>query len=59
MLDHLKDVDEMLGNLTKWQAEGKLDIVTHVKDLSFDKIPDGFISMMAGENFGKNIIRVA
>lgn len=59
MLDHLQDMDEMLEDLAKWQTEGKLDIVTDVKDLSFDKIPDGFISMMAGQNFGKNIIKVA
>lgn len=48
---------EAFAVLVDWIASGQLKAVQHVTD-GFDKVFDAFSEMLAGENFGKAVVKV-
>ncbi|KAL0841462.1 hypothetical protein ABMA28_015144 [Loxostege sticticalis] len=44
-------------DLTKWIKSGQLKAPEHVTE-GFDKVPDAFVGMLAGENYGKSVVKV-
>lgn len=49
--------DEAFVELVKWIKSGQLKAREHVTE-GFDKLFDAFIGMLAGENFGKAVVKV-
>jgi prostaglandin reductase 1 len=48
---------EALDNMAAWIRNGKVVVKEHVTE-GFDKLYDAFIGMLAGENFGKAVVKV-
>ena len=48
----------MLVSAAKWMAEGKLKVAEDIID-GLDQAPAGLVGLLAGENRGKRMIRVA
>jgi NADPH-dependent curcumin reductase CurA len=49
--------NEALKHLAAWQQAGKLRFKEDVLD-GFERIPEAFLRLMHGKNFGKQIVRV-
>lgn len=50
--------DEAAARLSLWQRQGKLQTREDILD-GFERVPEAFLRMMAGRNFGKQLVRVA
>lgn len=48
---------EAFADLVKWIKEGNIRTREHVTE-GFDKVYDAFVGMLAGENFGKAVVKV-
>ncbi len=56
--DYMHRVDEAIGRLARWLAEGKLRYSEHVTE-GIENAPRAFIGMLRGENSGKTLVQVA
>lgn len=50
--------DEAMARLGLWHRDGKLQTREDVLD-GFERVPEAFLRMMSGRNFGKQLVRVA
>ena len=57
MFDWMHRRDEAVKRLARWRTEGRLQFREDIAE-GFDQVPAAFIRMMAGENFGKQLIRL-
>ncbi|KAL0841454.1 hypothetical protein ABMA28_015140 [Loxostege sticticalis] len=48
---------EAFNELTKWIKSGQLKAPEHITE-GFDNLYDAFVGMLAGENFGKSVVKV-
>ena len=53
-----EDVKEASEELAQWVQEGKIKSEVTV-DEGFDQIPNAFRKLFTGDNFGKQVIKVA
>lgn len=53
----LEHWSEAFSNLTEWILSGKLKVREHTTE-GFDNIYDAFVGMLAGENYGKAVVKV-
>jgi NADPH-dependent curcumin reductase CurA len=49
--------EEAVARLAAWHRDGKLRYREDVLD-GFERVPDAFVRMMAGRNFGKQLVRL-
>jgi NADPH-dependent curcumin reductase CurA len=49
--------DEALRRLAGWQREGKIQFKEDVLD-GIERIPEAFLRLLSGKNFGKQIVRI-
>jgi NADPH-dependent curcumin reductase CurA len=56
--DYAARFPEGVGQLGRWFAEGKLKNAEHIID-EFENAPRAFLGLFAGENTGKQLVRVA
>ena len=57
MFDWWHRRNEALKHLAAWQQAGKLRFKEDVLD-GFEHMPEAFLRLMHGKNFGKQIVRV-
>jgi NADPH-dependent curcumin reductase CurA len=57
-MDYVKLLPQAEKDLAKWMAEGKLKVAEDIID-GLDQAPAGLVGLLAGENRGKRMIRVA
>lgn len=50
--------EEAAARLSQWHREGRLQTREDILD-GFERVPEAFLRMMAGRNFGKQLVRVA
>jgi len=50
--------DEALKRLAAWQQAGQIRFKEDVLD-GFERMPEAFLRLMHGKNFGKQIVRIA
>ncbi|WP_372001662.1 NADP-dependent oxidoreductase [Tistrella mobilis] len=53
---HLRD--EAMARIAAWHRDGRLRFRHDVLD-GFERMPEAFLRMMAGDNFGKQVVRVS
>jgi NADPH-dependent curcumin reductase CurA len=58
VMDYVKLLPQAEKDLAKWMAEGKLKVAEDIID-GLDQAPAGLVGLLAGENRGKRMIRVA
>ena len=58
VMDYVKLLPQAERDLAKWMAEGKLKVAEDIID-GLDQAPAGLVGLLAGENRGKRMIRVA
>ncbi|MEP6636668.1 MAG: NADP-dependent oxidoreductase [Acidobacteriota bacterium] len=56
--DYAARFAEGVTQLGKWLAEGKLKYAEHIVD-GFENAPNAFLGLFAGENLGKQLVKVA
>jgi NADPH-dependent curcumin reductase CurA len=49
--------DEALRRLAEWQAAGKIHFKEDVLD-GIERVPEAFLRLLHGKNFGKQIVRI-
>ena len=54
-VDHFKEASEQLA---QWVSEGKIKFEVTI-DEGFDNLPSAFRKLFTGENFGKQVVKVA
>lgn len=50
--------DEALGRLAEWQLTGKIRFKEDILD-GIERMPEAFLRLLQGENFGKQIVKIA
>jgi hypothetical protein len=50
--------DEAFARLARWHRDGRLQTKEDVID-GFERVPEAFLRMMSGRNFGKQLVRLA
>jgi NADPH-dependent curcumin reductase CurA len=50
--------DEAMARLAAWHRDGKLQTKEDVLE-GFERVPEAFLRMMSGRNFGKQLVRLA
>lgn len=56
--DYTARFAEGIAQLGKWLAEGKLKYAEHIVE-GFENAPNAFLGLFAGENLGKQLVKVA
>jgi NADPH-dependent curcumin reductase CurA len=49
--------DEALRRLAEWQAAGKIHFKEDVLD-GIERVPEAFLRLLHGKNFGEHIVRI-
>ena len=57
VLDWWHRRDEALARLASWRREGRLRYREDVID-GIERVPEAFLRLLAGKNFGKQLVRV-
>ncbi|HEV7416355.1 MAG TPA: NADP-dependent oxidoreductase, partial [Tianweitania sediminis] len=50
--------EEAIGRLASWHRDGRLTFKEDVLH-GFERVPEAFVRMMAGQNFGKQLVKLA
>jgi NADPH-dependent curcumin reductase CurA len=58
VLDFVDQMPEYYKDMFQWKAEGKIEAVVDVKELKFEQVPEGLYSLLKGQNFGKNLVKL-
>lgn len=58
VLDHMHRADEAVAELAQWLREGRLHYAEDIVD-GLENAPDALVRLLAGENRGKMLVRVA
>lgn len=58
LYDHMHRADEALADLRQWVAQGLLKAPEDIVD-GLENAPAGLVGLLAGENIGKRMVRVA
>jgi NADPH-dependent curcumin reductase CurA len=56
--DYEAQYDRALGELRSWVEAGKIKVVEDIID-GFENLPQALIGLLAGENIGKRMVKVA
>jgi NADPH-dependent curcumin reductase CurA len=58
LYDHMQRADEALADLQQWVAQGRLKAPEDIVE-GLENAPAGLVGLLAGENIGKRMVRVA
>lgn len=49
---------QVLGQLSEWVQSGKLVLIKDVRQVSFERVPEGLLMLLEGGNTGKLILEL-
>jgi NADPH-dependent curcumin reductase CurA len=55
---HLHRLREAQEHLWRWHSEGRLELPESIVE-GFERLPEAFVGMLAGENIGRRIVHIA
>jgi NADPH-dependent curcumin reductase CurA len=58
LYDHMQRADEALADLRQWVAQGRLKAPEDIVE-GLENAPAGLVGLLAGENIGKRVVKVA
>jgi hypothetical protein len=58
LIDHFADIGQALGDLSRWNEEGKIVVEEDIQE-GFENTPKTFLRLFQGKNLGKQLLKIA